>query len=280
VNIEILFTRTDPDLVELRQRTERSLADLAPYANITLARINAQKTPTRPVPQNLPALLIDNTIVPADSAQSPATTGTTTDARTDTRTDTGTTTNTKTVGRSGAGMASSEEASRDKRSIPSEQRITAHLARALLSAGPGAIRLPLVHRRIIAIALLLMLAGALTSAFLSVGPMLTFTGLLVLPVGLATNGTRSRRQPLMLIAVVAALASGAFLLTYFAPLLLSQNGAATPPSSGFFYAAVACLGVAWIAALAALLTRRRLRQTLRNRLLLEVTDTSRTPSIR
>ena len=275
MNIEILFTHIDPDLAELRQRTERSLADLAPYASITLARINAQKTPTRLVPQNLPALLIDTTIVAADSAQSPAATGTTTD----TTTDTGTAIDTKTVGRSGAGMASSGEASRDERSIPSEQRITAHLARALLSAGPGAIRLPLVHRRIIAIALLLMLSGALTSAFLSVGPILTFTGLLVLPVGLATNGTRSRRQPLMLIAAAAALASGAFLLTYFAPLLLSQNDTATPPSSGFFYAAMACLGVAWIAALAALLVRRRLRQTLRNRLLLEVTDTSRTPSV-
>ena len=271
MNIEILFTHTDPDLVELQRRTERSLADLAPYANITLARINAQKTPTRPVPQNLPALLIDSTIVPADSDPSPSSTGI--------GTGTGTTTNTRTVGRSGAGMASSGEVSRDERSIPSEQRITAHLARALLSAGPGAIRLPLVHRRIIAIALLLMLAGALTSAFLSVGPILTFTGLLVLPVGLATNGTRSRRQPLMLIAAAAALASGAFLLTYFAPLLLSQNDTATPPSSGFFYAAMACLGVAWIAALAALLVRRRLRQTLRNRLLLEVTDTSRTPSV-
>lgn len=265
VNIEILFTRADSGLAELRQRTERSLADLAPYANITLAKINPRKAPTRPVPRNLPALFIENIIVPADSPRSPATT-------------TGIPTDTTTVGNSSA-MSPPENPSRDARSLPSEHKITVHLARALLSAGPGAIRLPLAHRRIVAIALLLMLAGAMTSAFLSIGPILTFTGLLVLPIGLATNGTRSRRQPLMLIATIAALASAAFLLTYFAPLLLSQTDAAIPPSSGFFYAALVCLGVAWVAALAALLTRRRLRQKLKNRLLHQITDLSRTPPV-
>lgn len=283
MNIEIFFTHTDPDLTELRQRTERSLADLAPYANITLAKINSRRAPTRPVPQNLPALLIDGTVVPADRRQGPAPTAgdPSTDPGTDPRTSAGTGTGTGTGitadGRRSTGRVPSRDVSDGARALPTEQQITEHLARALLSAGPSAIRLPLVHRRIVALALLLMLAGALTSAFLSIGPILTFTGLLVLPIGLATNGTRSNRQPLMLIAVIAALVSGALLLTYFAPLLFSQTDAAAPPSSVFFSAAVICLGLAWVAAFVAVLARRRLRQRLKDRLLHHITGSSQTP---
>lgn len=281
MNIEILFTHTDPDLTELRQRTERSLADLAPYANITLAKINSRRAPTRPIPQNVPALLIDGTVVPADRRQGPATTASDpgTDPSTGAGTGAGAGAGITAGGRRSTGRVSSRDASDGAPLLPTEQRITEHLARALLSAGPSAIRLPLVHRRIVALALLLMLAGALTSAFLSGGLILTLTGLLVLPIGLATNGTRSRRQPLMLIAAAASLISAGLLLMYFAPLLLSQADSATPPSSGLYHAAQACLGVAWVAALAALVARRRLRQTLKNRLLHRVSDSSRTPLV-
>ncbi|MHA7146717.1 hypothetical protein ACX80U_18575 [Arthrobacter sp. TmT3-37] len=251
MNIEILFAQTDPDMVELRQRTERSLADLAPYADITLVSTGARKRPSRPVAQNLPALLIDGTIVPADSSQAPASAAP-------------------------ADMTSSHvhSSSIPERPIPSQQQITARLAQALLTAGPGAIRLPLVHRRVVAIALLLMLVGALSSQLIAVGQVLTFTGLLLLPVGLATNGTRSHRQPLMLLAATAAFASAVLLLGYFGPLLLSGTDSVEPPASALFYAALVCLGLAWVAALAALLARRRLRQQLKNRLLRQVTDQS------
>ncbi|MHA7241351.1 hypothetical protein [Arthrobacter sp. TMS1-12-1] len=260
MNIEILFARTDPDMVELRQRTERSLTDLAPYADITLVRTGARKPPSRPVAQNLPALLIDNTVVaaePSDAPESPtpATAGP-------------------------ADMTSSHvpSSSISERPIPSQQQITAHLAQALLTAGPGTIRLPLVHRRVVAIALLLMLVGALSSQFIAIGPVLTFTGLLLLPVGLATNGTRSRRQPLMLLAAAAAIASAVLLLGYFSPLLLSGTDSAEPPASALFYAALTCLCLAWAAALAALLARRRLRQQLKNRLLRRITGQDGTTS--
>ena len=258
MNIELLFTQTDPELVELRQRTERSLADLAPYANITLVRTGARKGPSRLVPEHLPALLIDNTIVPADPPEAPDYTTPATTAPT------------------GGTSSPVRSSSIPEHPIPSQRQITAHLAQALLTAGPGAIRLPLVHRRIVAIALLLMLASALSSQFLAIGPVLTFTGLLLLPVGLATNGTRSRRQPLMLLAAVVASASAVLLLVYFGPLLFSGTDSAEPPASALFYAALICLCLAWAAALTALLARRRLRQQLKNRLLRQVTDQSGT----
>ena len=259
VNIEILFAHTDPAMVELQQRTERSLADLAPYANITLVKIGGRKAPSRPVPRNLPALLIENTIVPTDPSEA-------------------STSAAPTIATPAAATSPSEHRmSIPARPIPSQQQITTHLAQALLTAGPSAIRLPLAHRRIVGIALLLMLTGALSSQFLALGPALTFTGLLLLPIGLATNGTRSRRQPLMLIASAAACASAVLLLWYFGPLLLSDTDSATPPASALFYAALACLCIAWAAALTALLARRRLRQQLKNRLLQQITDPSRTP---
>ncbi|MEG9250189.1 hypothetical protein V6S67_19020 [Arthrobacter sp. Soc17.1.1.1] len=258
MNIELLFARTDADMVELRQRTERSLTDLAPYANITLVRSAARKAPPKPVPQNLPALLIDNTIVPADTPPAPL-------SDEPASTIPGTLTGSLEPGTHHA-----------THPIPSQHQITAHLAQALLTAGPKAIRLPLVHRRIVAIALLLMLAGALSSTFLAFGPLLTFTGLLLLPIGLATNGTRSRRQPLMLIAALAAFMSAVFLLWYFGPLLVSDTDSVEPPVSAIFYAALACLCIAWAAALAALLARRRLRQQLKDRLLHHLTNPPQT----
>ncbi|WP_394252956.1 RodZ family helix-turn-helix domain-containing protein [Arthrobacter pityocampae] len=264
MNIDILFAHTEPAMVELQQRTERSLADLAPYAHITLVKVGGRKDPSRPIPRNLPALLIDNTIVPTESSEAPTSAAPTTVAPIP-ATPAATT------------SPSAHSMSNPAHPLPSQQQITTHLAQALLTAGPGAIRLPLAHRRIVGIALLLMLTGALSSQFLALGPVLTFAGLLLLPIGLATNGTRSRRQPLMLIASVAASASAALLLWYFGPLLLSDTDSATAPASTLFYAALTCLCIAWAAALTALLVRRRLRQQLKNRLLQQITDPSRTP---
>ena len=271
MNIKLLFARTGPETVELRQRAERSLADLAPYANVTPVRIGARKTPSRPVPQNLPALLIDNVTVPAEpSDTSPFATPTTDPANTDPANTDQASTDQITARSTAARSPAEHDAPIPVHRLPSQQQITAHLAQALLTAGPSAIRLPLAHRRIVAIALLLMLAGALSSQFLAVGPVITFTGLLLLPIGLATNGTRSRRQPLMLMAAAAAFVSAALLLWYFGPLLFNATESVAPPASGLFYAALVCLCIAWAAALAALLARRRLRQQLKNQLLQQI----------
>ncbi|THJ65604.1 hypothetical protein E8P82_11535 [Arthrobacter echini] len=251
MNIELLFSHTDPAMAELQQRTERSLTDLAPYANITLVKIGARQTPSRPVPQNLPALVIEDTIVPADPPQAFPPKGL------------------------AVGSSSKQNTPTSAHPLPSQHQITAHLTQALLTAGPRAIRLPLVHRRIVGIALLLMLTGALSSPFLALGPVLTFIGLLMLPIGLASNGTRSRRQPLMLTAAAAAFASAVLLLWYFGPLLLSDMNSATSPAPTLFNAALACLGIDWAAALTALLARRRLRRKLKDRLLQQIADPAR-----
>lgn len=231
VNIEIHFAHRNPLVAALQQQTEQSLSDLAPYANLTLVRTSTRAS-SPPATHDRPALLIDGKVVPAETAD----------------------TDTSTVP-----------------PIPSQRQITSYLAQALLAAGPSAIRLPLVHRRIVAIALLLLVTGALSSQFLAAGPVLTFAGLALLPVGLATNGTRSRRQPLMLGATIASFLSAAFLLWYFSPLLLTSD-TADPPSSTVFYAALACLCLAYAAALVALFVRRRLRRDLKNRLLHTITD--------
>ncbi len=224
MNIEIHFAHRDSLVAELQQRTGRSLSDVAPYAHVTLVKTSTRVPSPAPDIRDRPTLLIDGRIVPADAEE----TSVVTDEH-------------AALGTDGPGRASSP-----MRLIPSQRQITAYLAQALLSAGPSAIRLPLVHRRIVAIALLLMLTGALSSQFIAAGPVLTFAGLALLPVGLATNGTRSRRQPLMLGAAAASCTSAVFLLWYFSPLLLSSE-TANPPASAIFYIALACLCIAYAA---------------------------------
>lgn len=267
VIIEILHAGTTSRVNELRRRTEEALADLAPYAHVGLTRAATRKIGPSVPEHQLPVLLIDTKVVPAspanvrqqmnDSATPEAGTGV------------------DMLGEYpdafGVHPAVATPAPPPEPPLPTQRQIRATLAQVLLTSGPSAIRLPLVHRRIVSVALLLMVIGALLSTIVAIGPVLTYSGLLLLPIGLSTNGTRARQQPLMLIAGVACALSALLLLWYFGPLIFNTVDA-TPPSASILYGALLCLGAAWGSAAVALLTRRRLRQQLKDRLLQAVRE--------
>lgn len=263
VQIELHHTQSTPAVTELKQRTERVLADLAPYADVTLIKARTPKaTPTaQPASSTtthdhhrLPVLRIDgNPVRPAGTDHRPQPASGTPAA--------------PTPGVVPGAVPGPE-------TLPTEAQIRAHLTQALLTAGPSAIRLPLPHRRIIAIALILLVTGALAGQFFTGGPLITFTGIALLPIGLATNGRRTGRQPLMLAALAGSGVGALFLAVYFGPLFLSTAENIIPPATGFFYAGIAFLAAAWVPAIIALFFRHHLRQHLKARLLQEVTDTT------
>lgn len=268
VIIEILHAGTTPRVNELRRRTEQALADLAPYAHVGLTRAATRKTGPSVPEHLLPVLLIDSKVVPASPA----------DVRQQMKgsaapgADTGDDAPGEHPDEFGVHSAVATPALPPAEPpLPTQQQIGATLAQVLLTSGPSAIRLPLVHRRIVAVALLLMVIGALLSTIVAIGPVLTYSGLLLLPIGLSTNGTRARQQPLMLIAGVACAFSALLLLWYFGPLIFNTVDA-TPPSASILYSALLCLCAAWGSAAIALLARRRLRQRLKDRLLQAVRE--------
>jgi hypothetical protein len=250
VQIELHYKQPDSTVAELTQRTEHVLADLAPYANVTPIKTRTPRTTgaqgrtsgaASATDTTFPAVLrIDgHPVLPEESGQQ---TGITAGAV------------------PGVGV------------LPTEDRIREHLTQALLKAGPSAIRLPLPHRRIVAIALILMVAGALVGQFLVAGPVLTFIGIALLPIGLATNGRRTGRQPLMLAALISSSLGAVCFAWYFGPLLLNSTEDAAPPAIGFLYIGLVFLATAWVAPFTALFSRRHLRLDLKDRLLKEVTD--------
>ena len=274
VNIELHHTSMDAPAGALKQRAERVLIDLAPYAHVALIRLAARGKTARRSVDSTPVLLIDGQPV------HPSTTSTTTPTPGLEPETTEEVTRGATRGESGVPPVRAEdqglEAERTGNRIPTEMDIRSDLVQALLKAGPGVIRLPLRHRRIIAIALMLMVIGALSSQFLAYGSVLTLTGVALLPVGLATNGRRTGRQPLMVTAGCAALLALVLLFWYFAPLLLGPEESAEPPATWIYYSGLGCLALAWLVALLAVIARRRLRRTITERLHREVSGTTTT----
>ncbi|WP_156809017.1 hypothetical protein [Arthrobacter sp. TB 23] len=115
----------------LRERTERILADVAPYEHITT--VTATKATANAVNRDpaIPILRIDGVTVASSSERDslPAEAG---------------------------GFL---VADRELPIIPSEEEILAALTAAVVAAGPGSIRLPLRHRRFIMVGASLVLAA-------------------------------------------------------------------------------------------------------------------------
>ncbi|MUK02211.1 hypothetical protein GM708_09915 [Vibrio cholerae] len=272
MNIELHHTSMDAPAGALKQRAERVLIELAPYAHVALIKPATPGKTARRSAGPTPVLLIDGQPVHPSTTPTPTTTPTPgLEPKASEKTTNGV-----------AGVpplrADDEELETEGPGtrILTEADIRSALGQALLKAGPGVIRLPLRHRRIIAIALLLMVIGALSSQFLAYGSVLTLTGVALLPVGLATNGRRTGRQPLMVAAGCAALLGLALLFWYFAPLLLGPEESAVAPATWIYYSGLGCLTLAWLVALLAVVARRRLRRTITERLHREVSGTTTT----
>lgn len=233
MRVELLHSKGSVLAATLRERTERVLIEVAPYEHIDTIPTKATAeiwTSTTPV------LRVEGfAVLPSQSRES-----------------------------SVAVSEHSERASAGESMIPSEEEIRGALTSAALAAGPGAIRLPLRHRRFVMVGVLLILAGGVLGLLLTWGLAVTLLGVALLPVGFASNGRRLGQQPLMIAAGACALGWFSFTLWYWAPLLLGSTEPAVSPPQTVLWLGAVFFAAAWIMALRAALVRRTLRQDLRN----------------
>ncbi|WP_026543765.1 hypothetical protein [Arthrobacter sp. 35/47] len=168
MRIELRYSVGCPAAQPLRETTDHLLEDVAPQEHIVFTRIPAAEGSSKGIFPGSPMLLVDGREVrPSDLGQ---------------------------VYVSGLGLPDP--------TVPQEPEIRAALGQAAMSSP---VRLPLRHRRIVLIAALLILLGALLGQLAVWGAAVTLAGLALLAVGFASNGRRKGTQPYMWAAGFAAL---------------------------------------------------------------------------
>lgn len=167
MHVELRYTEGCPAAQPLRDTTEAILEDLAPQEHIIFTRVPAGEGAAAAIFPGSPMLRVDGReIGPVTAGQI-----------------------------DGAGPLPGP-------TIPQESDIRAALGRA---AANSPVRLPLRHRRLVLIAALLILFGALLSQFVMGAAVVTLTGLALLAVGFSSNGRRKGPQPYMWAAGFTAL---------------------------------------------------------------------------
>lgn len=237
MRVELLHSKESSLADTLKERTERVLIDVAPYAHIatvtaTKARVKGTvESRSRLIP---PVLQVDG--IPIAFS---------------------------TEGKSLSPVPEGSSAvDRELSMIPSEEEIRAVLTAAALRAGPASIRLPLQHRRFIMAGALLILIGAVLGQLLIWGSVVTLLGIALLPVGFASNGRRLRPQPLMITAGVCSLVWVSLTLWYWAPLLSGSMEPVVGPPQAIAWLGAVFFGTAWSVVLRAVFIRRALRRDL------------------
>jgi hypothetical protein len=168
MRVELRYTDGCPAAQPLRETTEAILEDLAPQEHIIFTRIPAGEGAAAAIFPGSPMLRVDGReIGPVASGQVDA-----------------------------AGSLPGP-------AVPQEPDIRAALGRAAVNSP---VRLPLRHRRLVLIASLLTLFGALLSQLVVGGVVVTLTGVALLAVGFSSNGRRKGPQPYMWAAGFTALA--------------------------------------------------------------------------
>ena len=168
MRVELRYTDGCPAAQPLRETTEAILADLAPQQHIILSKVPSAEGTAAGIFPGSPMLRVDGReIGPVATGQVDA-----------------------------AGSLPGP-------TVPQEPDIRAALRRAAVNSP---VRLPLRHRRIILIAALLILFGALLSQLVVGAAVVTLTGLALLAVGFSSNGRRKGPQPYMWAAGFTALA--------------------------------------------------------------------------
>lgn len=168
MRIELRYTDGCPAAQPLREAAEDALEDVAPQEHIMFTRVRAAEGASHGIFPGSPMLLIDgHEVGPSDAGQ---------------------------VYVSGLGLPDPK--------VPQQPEIRTALGQAAFNAP---VRMPLRHRRIVLIAALLILFGALLGQLAAWGAVVTLAGLALLAVGFAGNGRRKGAQPYMWAAGFAAL---------------------------------------------------------------------------
>lgn len=235
MQVELLHGKGSSLASTLRERTERALADVAPYEHITTVTATKAEVKAEKHHPATPILRVNGfPVLPAAKEDS-----------------------------SLAAQGGSPTVDGDSPILASEEEIRVALIAAALTAGPSSIRLPLRHRRFIMVGAFLILAGAVSGQLLIWGPVITLIGVALLPVGFASNGRRLGRQPLMVSAGVCALVWFCLTLWYWAPILVGTSEPVVGPPQITFWLGAAFFGLAWLVVIRAVLVRRELRRELK-----------------
>ncbi|WP_299169088.1 hypothetical protein [uncultured Arthrobacter sp.] len=228
MRVELRYAEGCPAAQPLREITEAILEDLAPQEHIIFTRIPAGEGAAAAIFPGSPVLRVDGReIDPVATGQMNA-----------------------------AGPLPGP-------TVPQEPDIRAALGRA---AANSPVRMPLRHRRLILIAALLILFGALLSQLVIGGAVGTLTGLALLAVGFSSNGRRKGAQPYMWAAGFTALP---WLLTtatiWWEVIFRAPIPLGAPEGTLFWIGLTSALGTV-LSVIAGTAARHRLRRRLRQKL--------------
>lgn len=225
MHIELSYAEGCPAAGALRATTETVLDDLAPQEHIVLTQVSAAERASTGVSAGSPVLRVDGREVgPGGSFQTWA---------------------------PGTDVPGS--------SIPREPEIRAAVSQA---ANQSPVRLPLRHRRLVIVAALMILLGALLGQLLAWGALVTLTGLGILGVAFASNGRRTGPQPYMWATGSAALAWTLATVTVWWEALFDVPAPQQGLTDALFWVGLAAALVAVLSIAIATTARHRLRRRL------------------
>ena len=225
MQVELRYTEGCPAAQPLRETTESVLDDLAPYEHIVFMKTSAAEGSAAAIFPGSPVLRVDGREVGSEESYT-----------------------------TGLGLPDPK--------VPQEPEIRAAVSQAALRAP---VRLPLRHRRLVIVAALLILLGALLGQLLTWGVVITLAGLGILAVAFASNGRSRGPQPYMWAAGSAALA---WLLATIVIWWEAFFGGPAPQETltdALFWVGLAAAAIAALSITIATVLRHKLRRWLRFR---------------
>ena len=225
MQVELRYTEGCPAAQPLRETTESVLDDLAPYEHIVFMKTSAAEGSAAAIFPGSPVLRVDGREVGSEESYT-----------------------------TGLGLPDPK--------VPQEPEIRAAVSQAALRAP---VRLPLRHRRLVIVAALLILLGALLGQLLTWGVVITLAGLGILAVAFASNGRSRGPQPYMWAAGSAALA---WLLATIVIWWEAFFGGPAPQETltdALFWVGLAAAAIAALSITIATVLRHQLRRWLRSR---------------
>ena len=225
MQVELRYTEGCPAAQPLRETTESVLDDLAPHEHIVFMKTSAAEGSAAAIFPGSPVLRVDGREVGSEESYT-----------------------------TGLGLPDPK--------VPQEPEIRAAVSQAALRAP---VRLPLRHRRLVIVAALLILLGALLGQLLTWGVVITLAGLGILAVAFASNGRSRGPQPYMWAAGSAALA---WLLATIVIWWEAFFGGPAPQETltdALFWVGLAAAAIAALSITIATVLRHQLRRWLRSR---------------
>lgn len=225
MQVELRYTEGCPAAQPLRETTESVLDDLAPHEHIVFMKTSAAAGSAAAIFPGSPVLRVDGREVGSEESYT-------------------------------AGLGLPDP------TVPQEPEIRAAVSQAALRAP---VRLPLAHRRLVIVAALLILLGALLGQLLTWGVVITLAGLGILAVAFASNGRSRGPQPYMWAAGSAALAWLLATVVIWWGVFFGGPAPQETLTDALFWVGLAAAAIAALSIAIATVLRHQLRRWLRSR---------------